>query len=665
MPNLWSSPTAGRTTNCYPWLFEAIVLSEWWRLLSVFGCFCAKRFWCLNSNASCREKCLLIQLKGSDLSNLSEWTSERVICCVAWKRCFRCCTSNPQRSAHQSKNSRTGEKAEGVTVSWLSQFLMFCFEPKEKAEWGDLGPGEDYCQFYTNHLLCCNPRCATKIHIMRTEISGFFCFNQNVEPYPESSVSPNDMSSHLEINISLSVPGYFLSDVSQGVIDFTLCLLSAPAMFLRIVHSVSPNHRMMARVALCFFTVTLGSDVFKDPAHAVSPRQQQTRQNENLVHLYGKILQNKKTERIKRDSWGIASDSEQLEWRDFRICQCPECKTYDDDQPTGVCCKNSLSDQTAFEALFAVVGVFIGNETGNWSQVQEFKARVIEALVNECDPEPDRCNLNLVYMREVLAGVDVVSVRTPSKILNCQSGWADVIFSVRVQPSAVKTLSDAQQETAIAGAGQAGKLTGVYLAASVLQIALRNQLEALTSAINVSGAVMQLRDYKKLQYAEEKDLNMTGIVFGGIFASLFVLTCCASAKKAVTWVHTFFLSCGCPQCIFRLICGSAFQERLWPKHQFDYFLSHFCMTLPNTTNLAMSRSLWPLHLVWSPKSQFVVLFSWVYAVCQREIQKVPEFSKTFRRLKPDTGFPTMTVQTRWIIPSSACLQRRQIYSTSN
>ena len=229
------------------------------------------------------------------------------------------------------------------------------------------------------------------------------------------------------------------------------------------------------------------------------------------------------------------------------ICKCFACKTTEGRDALNPlldseCCEKSIAAE--YQSQGMVVSINLGmNVTNIWTLEQDFTRIITQSLLTYCQSSPDHCylkhdeNTMTSFQPENVIILKMVSRKDDNKTFPVQgSNWVDVAFVVTVPAD---TLNQAAVDYF-----QVEKINMplVPLPAKLLQIILTNQTSILSSAlgVNVSSAVVLWVDFNSFSPADtisssstDKDLPMTGIVFGGIFGFLFLLTCAASIHKAI------------------------------------------------------------------------------------------------------------------------------------
>ena len=121
-----------------------------------------------------------------------------------------------------------------------------------------------------------------------------------------------------------------------------------------------------------------------------------------------------------------------------------------------------------------------------------------------------------------------------------QSHWLDVAFAVIVPVDYVNiTALDIHYQGQGHSKVRENNRSHLPLPADVLQTIFAYQTSTFNSllGVTVSRTAVLWKDYNAAALTpappKEKDLPMTGIVFGGIFGFLFLLTCLASMHKAI------------------------------------------------------------------------------------------------------------------------------------
>ena len=255
------------------------------------------------------------------------------------------------------------------------------------------------------------------------------------------------------------------------------------------------------------------------------------------------------SERFKRNSFddttpiNPSKDSLFCNNRTRYSCQCFACETRETTTVAKGCCESTIDQDYVSEAVVLSLNTGINSANNSWEHENNFARAIIESIITYCTYSHDGCNLKLgtsvttSFLPENVIIIKLVSMprREQDETLPVSEGqghWIDVVFAVIAPAEAVNQ-------------GQMGEAnrTHLPLPADVLQKVLENERQILNTmlGVRVSSEVLLWKDYNAAEDATtrspevppEKDLPMTGIVFGGIFAFLFFLTCLASVHKAI------------------------------------------------------------------------------------------------------------------------------------
>ena len=252
--------------------------------------------------------------------------------------------------------------------------------------------------------------------------------------------------------------------------------------------------------------------------------------------------------RFKRDSFdentptNISKDPLFCNNRTRFICQCFVCETRATTTVDKSCCEDTIDQDYVSEAVVLSLNTGINSTNNSWVHENNFARAVTQSIITYCTYIHDRCNLklgtslttsflpeNVIIIKLIPKPRQEQDETLPVSQGQVQGHWIDVVFAVIAPADAVNQ-------------GQMGETSKTHLplTADVLQKVLENETPTL-NAVSVSSEVLLWKDYKAAEDSTtsspelppEKDLPMTGIVFGGIFAFLFFLTCLASVHKAI------------------------------------------------------------------------------------------------------------------------------------
>ena len=222
-------------------------------------------------------------------------------------------------------------------------------------------------------------------------------------------------------------------------------------------------------------------------------------------------------------------------------CQCFACDTKATRTVAKGCCEDTIDQAYVSEAVVLSLNTGINSVNNSWVLENNFAKAVTQSIATYCSH--DGCNLRLgtslstSFLPENVIIIKLVPMPKQEQddetipVSESQGHWIDVVFAVIAPAEAVDK-------------GQVnGNKTHLPLPADVLQRILENETPYLNTMLNlrVSSEVLLWTDYNAPDdittsgptLPPEKDLPMTGIVFGGIFAFLFFLTCLASVRKAI------------------------------------------------------------------------------------------------------------------------------------
>ena len=218
-------------------------------------------------------------------------------------------------------------------------------------------------------------------------------------------------------------------------------------------------------------------------------------------------------------------------------CKCMSCdeSNSDDNTNSGVKCCDLILEEFSSDFLRIVFkrDASMRNESITEEQL---KTVVASALQKYCEPFPSACNL--------IPGAHVTGIFPMTNVLVSRIAVNEneqIITLIVIIPK------DTYNKNAVMTSNS--ESDSVSYPVNYLRSALKNQVSLISERLGMevksislglnmpSADTLSTESYTvttEYQMAgDDDDLNVTGVVFGGIFAFLFLLTCFASARKAV------------------------------------------------------------------------------------------------------------------------------------